>query len=84
MLDSTVVNLALPAIQQELGATSAELQWVMNGYLLTIAAIVVTAGRFVKDDIARIYPQYGAPGDEPTTVLAEPAAMPSETPGTPD
>jgi EmrB/QacA subfamily drug resistance transporter len=45
MLDSTVVNLALPAIQAELDASSSELQWVMNGYLLTIAAAVVTAGR---------------------------------------
>jgi EmrB/QacA subfamily drug resistance transporter len=45
MLDSTVVALALPSIRHDIGATSAGLQWVMNGYLLTIAALVVTAGR---------------------------------------
>jgi EmrB/QacA subfamily drug resistance transporter len=45
MLDSTVVALALPSIRDELGASAAALQWVMNGYLLTIAVLVVTAGR---------------------------------------
>jgi EmrB/QacA subfamily drug resistance transporter len=45
MLDSTVVALALSSIKDELGASAAELQWVMNGYLLTIAVLVVTAGR---------------------------------------
>ncbi len=45
MLDSTVVALALPSIRDDVNATSAGLQWVMNGYLLTIAALVVTAGR---------------------------------------
>jgi EmrB/QacA subfamily drug resistance transporter len=45
MLDSTVVALALPSIRADLGASAAELQWVMNGYLLTIAVLVVTAGR---------------------------------------
>lgn len=46
MLDSTVVALALPAIQADLNATTDELQWVLNAYLLVIAAFVVTAGRF--------------------------------------
>jgi EmrB/QacA subfamily drug resistance transporter len=46
MLDSTVVALALPKIKDELGASAASLQWVMNGYLLTITVLVVTAGRF--------------------------------------
>lgn len=45
MLDSTVVSLALPEIQRELGASAAALQWVMNGYLLVLAVTVVTAGR---------------------------------------
>lgn len=45
MLDSTVVALALSSIKGELGASATELQWVMNGYLLTIAVLVVTAGR---------------------------------------
>jgi EmrB/QacA subfamily drug resistance transporter len=45
MLDSTVVALALPSIRHDVGASSEGLQWVMNGYLLTIAVLVVTAGR---------------------------------------
>jgi EmrB/QacA subfamily drug resistance transporter len=45
MLDSTVVALALPQIRHDVGASSEGLQWVMNGYLLTIAVLVVSAGR---------------------------------------
>jgi EmrB/QacA subfamily drug resistance transporter len=45
MLDSTVVALALPSIRDELETSAAGLQWVMNGYLLVIAALVVTGGR---------------------------------------
>jgi EmrB/QacA subfamily drug resistance transporter len=52
MLDSTVVNLALPDIARELDATTAGLQWVVNAYLLVIAAFVVSAGR-VGDIVGR-------------------------------
>ena len=45
MLDSTVINLALTPIAKDIGATTAGLQWVVNGYLLVLAATVVTAGR---------------------------------------
>jgi EmrB/QacA subfamily drug resistance transporter len=45
MLDSTVVTLALPDVQRDLHASSSELQWVLNAYLLTLAVLVVTAGR---------------------------------------
>jgi EmrB/QacA subfamily drug resistance transporter len=45
MLDSTVINVALPDIARDLDATTAGLQWVMNGYLLVLAAFVVSAGR---------------------------------------
>jgi EmrB/QacA subfamily drug resistance transporter len=45
MLDSTVVALALPSIRADVGASAAGLQWMMNGYLLTITAFVVTGGR---------------------------------------
>jgi EmrB/QacA subfamily drug resistance transporter len=45
MLDSTVVALALSSIRHDVDATSAGLQWVMNGYLLVITAFVVTGGR---------------------------------------
>ena len=45
MLDSTIVALALPSIKGDVGASASGLQWVMNGYLLVIAALVVTGGR---------------------------------------
>ena len=45
MLDSTVVALALPTIERDLGASRDNIQWVLNGYLLTISVAVVTAGR---------------------------------------
>jgi EmrB/QacA subfamily drug resistance transporter len=45
MLDSTIVTLALPVIHRDLDASASGLQWIMNGYLLVIAAFVVTAGR---------------------------------------
>jgi MFS family permease len=52
MLDSTVINLALTPIAHDIGATTAGLQWVVNGYLLVLAATVVTAGR-VGDILGR-------------------------------
>src|SRR3954469_18966388 len=45
MLDSTVINVALPDIARELDATTAGLQWVMNAYLLVLAAFVVSVSR---------------------------------------
>jgi MFS family permease len=38
ILDATVVNVALPSIQQDLGFSRADLQWVINGYTLVFAA----------------------------------------------
>lgn len=45
MLDSTVVALALPSIKDDLGASLQGVQWVQNAYLLTLTALLVTAGR---------------------------------------
>ncbi len=45
MLDSTIVTLALPVIRRDLDASASGLQWVVNAYLLVIAALVITAGR---------------------------------------
>ena len=35
VLDATIVNVALPSIQQDLGFSQADLAWVVNAYLLT-------------------------------------------------
>ncbi len=45
MLDNTVVNVALPAIQTDLGADLSELQWVVAGYALTFAALMLIGGK---------------------------------------
>ena len=44
MLDSTVVNLALPTIQRKLGASLPELQWIVDAYVLLLASLLLTGG----------------------------------------
>ncbi|OZM71037.1 MFS transporter [Amycolatopsis antarctica] len=44
MLDGTIVNVALPRIGAELGASVAGLQWILDGYLLALAALILIAG----------------------------------------
>jgi EmrB/QacA subfamily drug resistance transporter len=44
LLDITVVNVALPSIRDDLGASFTDLQWVVDAYALTLAALVLTAG----------------------------------------
>src|ERR687883_1446726 len=45
MLDNTVVNVALPAIQEDLAADLSELEWIVAGYALTFAALMLTGGK---------------------------------------
>jgi EmrB/QacA subfamily drug resistance transporter len=45
MLDNTVVNVALPAIQEDLGVGLSELQWIVTGYALTFAALMLSGGK---------------------------------------
>src|SRR5262249_37103703 len=45
MLDNTVVNVALPSIQRDLGASIAGLEWTVNGYTLSFAVLLATGGR---------------------------------------
>ncbi|ALG05953.1 MFS transporter [Kibdelosporangium phytohabitans] len=44
MLDGTVVNVALPRIGKELEASVAGLQWILDGYLLSLASLILIAG----------------------------------------
>ncbi|SCF77421.1 drug resistance transporter, EmrB/QacA subfamily [Streptomyces sp. Ncost-T6T-2b] len=44
-LDGTIVAIANPAIQKDLGATLADVQWITNGYLLALAVALITAGK---------------------------------------
>jgi EmrB/QacA subfamily drug resistance transporter len=45
MLDNTVVNVALPSIQEDLGVGLSELEWIVTGYALTFAALMLIGGK---------------------------------------
>jgi EmrB/QacA subfamily drug resistance transporter len=45
MLDNTIVNVALPAIQRDLDIGISELEWVFNGYALTFGVLMLTGGK---------------------------------------
>jgi EmrB/QacA subfamily drug resistance transporter len=44
LLDTTIVNVALPSVQRELGVTPANLEWVVNAYVLALAALILVGG----------------------------------------
>jgi EmrB/QacA subfamily drug resistance transporter len=46
MIDITIVNVALPTIGRELGASGTQLEWVVSAYMLAFAAALITAGSF--------------------------------------
>ena len=43
-LDNTVMNVALPSIQEELGVSASTLQWIVDGYMLAFAGLLLAAG----------------------------------------
>ncbi len=53
LIDETVVSVALPSIQRDLDLSSTTLQWVVNAYLLVLAALVAVAGR-LSDNLGRV------------------------------
>jgi EmrB/QacA subfamily drug resistance transporter len=46
LIDLTIVNVALPSIQADLGASGTELEWVISAYMLAFAAALIVAGSF--------------------------------------
>ena len=46
VLDVTVVNVALPSIQRDLGFSQSSLAWVVNAYLIAFGGLLLLAGRF--------------------------------------
>jgi EmrB/QacA subfamily drug resistance transporter len=52
ILDMTIVNVALPSIQHDLGFTQSNLAWVVNAYLITFGGLLLLAGR-IGDLIGR-------------------------------
>jgi EmrB/QacA subfamily drug resistance transporter len=51
-LDNTVLNVALPSISDQLGASASQLQWIVDAYVLVFAALLLTMGS-VSDRIGR-------------------------------
>ena len=45
LLDVTIVQVALPTIRADLGATPAQLEWIVSGYMLAFAVVLITGGR---------------------------------------
>src|SRR5437764_3248878 len=45
VLDATIVNVALPSIQQDLGFSQNDLAWVVNAYLIAFGGLLLLAGR---------------------------------------
>ncbi|MGB3616744.1 MAG: MFS transporter, partial [Catalinimonas sp.] len=43
-IDSTALNVALPALQRDLGLTGAQLLWVVNAYTLLLSALLLVGG----------------------------------------
>ena len=52
VLDATIVNVALPSIQDDLGFSQSDLAWVVNAYLIAFGGLLLLAGR-IGDLIGR-------------------------------
>src|SRR6476659_7322775 len=44
-LDNNIVNVAIPDIQRQLGLSTAGIEWVVSGYILTFAGLLMAGGR---------------------------------------
>jgi EmrB/QacA subfamily drug resistance transporter len=44
VMDNTIVNVAIPTLQQDLGASTSQLQWVVDSYILVFAGLLLTMG----------------------------------------
>lgn len=44
LLDNTILNLAIPSLTRDLGATTADIQWMINAYALVLSGLLLTAG----------------------------------------
>ena len=53
-LDGTVVNVALPTLGRELGASLSGLQWVVDAYLLTLSAFILLGGSLGEERVADV------------------------------
>src|SRR5829696_7279037 len=71
VLDATIVNIALPQMQQALGFSTSDLSWVLNAYTLTFGGLLLLGGR-----PGRRYPR-----PPPGVRVGDPALHPGLVPG---
>ena len=43
-MDNTILNVAIPSLIDELGATNSQVQWIVDGYTLVFAGLLLTTG----------------------------------------
>lgn len=76
-LDSTVINLALPAVEHDLGGGLAAQQWIIDGYLLAMAAAILPGGS-ISDLFGRVpVMRFGLSAFGAGSVLAAVATSPA-------
>ena len=51
-IDGSALNVALPALQQDLKATGIDLLWILDGYLLMLASLILVSGA-IGDRVGR-------------------------------
>ena len=83
VLDATVVNVALPAIQNDLGFTQSSLAWVVNAYLIAFGGLLLLAGRIGDLTSRRGVFQVGLAVFTAASVLCGIAALQSSKTGKP-
>jgi DHA2 family multidrug resistance protein-like MFS transporter len=86
VLDGTIVNVALPTLATQLGASTSQLQWIVDAYVLVFAGLLMAAGS-LGDRIGRkhvllaglalfaTFSAFGATADSPGALIAWRAAM---------
>ncbi|WP_199902446.1 MFS transporter [Azospirillum sp. B4] len=77
LIDLTIVNVALPSIQRDLGAGPAAMQWMVAGYAVAFAVLLITGGRLGDTHGYRRLFMVGVAGFTATSLLCGAAASPA-------
>jgi EmrB/QacA subfamily drug resistance transporter len=70
VIDNTIVNVALPTLSNDLGASTAELQWIVDSYTLVFSALLIALGHFGDRFGRRLALQVGLVLFAATSILA--------------
>ena len=74
-LDNTILNVALPTLQRDLDASSSQLQWIVDVYMLVFAGVLLTAGS-LGDRFGRKRALTLRPGSSSASVRSAPRSPP--------